>query len=187
MSIGVSKRRDRAALDRADRLGAAARQRRRRYQRRHLVSAMITQLDAFKATVDDANLLERATLDCIQAMMRRVTVGRSIAEAIIELDRLRQLFEGKSHARPTTPHHPTSTAKRLKTPSARRGSIRAGARKSWQRPMRAPPSCARPSMTRPSAAGAANHRGDRIGPRPGRTTSGSSSTSNSARRCAPSP
>jgi len=61
---------------------------------------MITELEAFKATVSEDALFERALNDCIAAMMRCATVGRSIPDAIVELDKLRQDFERTDHGRP---------------------------------------------------------------------------------------
>ena len=58
---------------------------------------MITELDDIRAAISDDKLLERATMDTIAAMLRHVTVGRSIPDAITRLARLQQTFEGTAH------------------------------------------------------------------------------------------
>ena len=53
----------------------------------------VTELTDIEAAIRDHRLLERATLDCIEAMMRFAVVGRSIPDAIVALDLLRQRLE----------------------------------------------------------------------------------------------
>jgi hypothetical protein len=56
--------------------------------RHHGDMITIAQVDS-----SEAALLERAAADCIEAMLQRVTVGRSIPDAIRAFDHLRQQFE----------------------------------------------------------------------------------------------
>jgi hypothetical protein len=58
-----------------------------------MVNAMITELEDLKAAVSEDKLFQRATLDCIEAMIRFAVVGRSIPNAIVALDLLRQQLE----------------------------------------------------------------------------------------------
>jgi hypothetical protein len=52
-----------------------------------------TELDAIKAAITDDRLLQRATLDCIEALARFAIDGRSPREAIALLSHWQQTFE----------------------------------------------------------------------------------------------
>ena len=54
---------------------------------------MITEIDSIKTAITEDKLFQRAVSDCVLALMRRATVGRSIADATTQLDRLREQFE----------------------------------------------------------------------------------------------
>jgi hypothetical protein len=64
-----------------------------------MVIAMAPVIDivVIEDAIRDDKLLERATLDCVQALMRLAVVGHSTRDAIMRLDQLRQQIERANH------------------------------------------------------------------------------------------
>jgi hypothetical protein len=58
-----------------------------------VIAMTVIDIRLIDEAIRDDRLLERATMDAIEAMMRFAVLGRSIPSAITELDRLRQQFE----------------------------------------------------------------------------------------------
>jgi hypothetical protein len=62
------------------------------YHSRFVVIAMITELGDIKAAITEDKLFRRAVDDAIMAIMRPL-IGLTLAQAIVELDRLRERLE----------------------------------------------------------------------------------------------